>query len=122
MTWKISIKWNAQRCFKFSSVHPPSIFVNFARLSVSKFVGFAQFGTFVQFKNREKYSWRSVSHSKLKVTLLHWPFPRFLNCKNDAKSRKLSQLISFIVFFSISMQPCYFNSFYVTCLPESIKK
>ena len=65
MTWKISIKWNAQRCFKFSSAPPPSRFVNFARLSVSKFVGFAQLVPFVQFKNREKYSWRSVSHSKV---------------------------------------------------------
>ena len=47
---------------------------------------FARFGTFVQFKKREKHPWRSVIFSKvagflLKVTLLYVCFSRFFNCK-----------------------------------------
>ena len=46
---------------------------------------FARFGTFVQFKKREKHPWRSVIFSKvagflLKVTLLYVCFWRFFNC------------------------------------------
>ena len=51
---------------------------------------------FIQFKEREKHPWRSVTFSKvcnvkletlLKVTLLHGCFPRFPNCTNGIKSR-----------------------------------
>ena len=56
------------------------------------------FVPFVQFKKREKHSWKSVTFSKvagrrplpvslLKVTFLHACFSRFSNCKNDIKSR-----------------------------------
>ena len=48
---------------------------------------------FVQFKKRDKHSWRTVTFSKvagLKVTLLLWCFSRFLNCTNSSKSRKTS--------------------------------
>ena len=42
---------------------------------------------FVQFKNREKHSWKSVIFlvkpaTLLKLTLLHGSFSRFLNCTN----------------------------------------
>ena len=46
---------------------------------------------FVQFKKREKYSWRSVTFTGLKfatllkVTLLHGCFSPFLNCTNGTK-------------------------------------
>ena len=46
---------------------------------------------FVPFQKREKQAWRSVTFSKvagLKVRLLHGCFSRFLDCKNDTKSRK----------------------------------
>ena len=51
-----------------------------------------------QFKNRKKHSWSSVIKLQtfglqLKVTLLHGRFSYFLNCKNDIKSRKASQII-----------------------------
>ena len=49
------------------------------------------FVSFVQFKKREKHSWRSVTSSKvvgLKVTLLHGCFLHFLNFANGTKSRK----------------------------------
>ena len=45
---------------------------------------------FVQILKREKHSWRSVTLSKPKVTLLHGCFSRFLNCTNGTKSRKTS--------------------------------
>ena len=55
---------------------------------------------FVQFKKGEKHPWKSVTFScrlkpatLLKVTLLHGSFLRFLNCKIDTKSRKVSDLI-----------------------------
>ena len=58
---------------------------------------------FVQFKKREKHSWRSVTFSKvadfslpatlLKATLLRGCFSRFLNCTNGSKLRKASHMI-----------------------------
>ena len=54
--------------------------------------------SFVQFKKREKHSWKSVNFSKvaglrpatlLKAALLH---ECFLNCTNDTKSRKASHM------------------------------
>ena len=57
--------------------------------------------SFVQFKKREKHSWKSVNFSKvaglrpatlLKAALLHECFSRFLNCTNDTKSRKASHI------------------------------
>ena len=49
---------------------------------------------FVQFTKHEKHSWRSVIFSKLKVTLLHRYFSRFLNCTNGTKSRKAPYMIT----------------------------
>ena len=40
---------------------------------------------FIQFKKREKRSWRSLTFNK--VTLPHECFSRFLNCTNGTKSR-----------------------------------
>ena len=46
-----------------------------------------------QFKKREKYTRMSVTFSsKLKVTLLHGCFSRFLNYANSTKSRKAPQI------------------------------
>ena len=54
---------------------------------------------FIQFKEREKHLWKSVTFSKvagfqpatlLKVTLLLGSFSRFLNCTNGTKSRNAS--------------------------------
>ena len=49
------------------------------------------FVPFLQFKKREKHSWRSVNFSKvatlLKLTLLHERFSRFLHCTNGTKTR-----------------------------------
>ena len=48
---------------------------------------------FVQFKKREKHTWRSVTFkaaTSLKVTPLHGCFSRFLNWTNDTKSRNAS--------------------------------
>ena len=47
---------------------------------------------FVQFKKREKYLWRSVTFSLLKITLLHECFLCFVNCTNGIKSRKASHV------------------------------
>ena len=54
----------------------------------------------VQFKKREKHSWRSVTFSQVqawpatlrKVILLHGCFSRFLNCTNDTKFRNPSHI------------------------------
>ena len=52
----------------------------------------------VQFKNRKKHPWRSVTFSKvaepalLKVALLHGCFSRFLNCTNGNKLRNASHI------------------------------
>ena len=48
--------------------------------------------TFVQFKKREKHPWRSVTFSKVAVTLLHGCFLHILNCTNGTKSRNASQM------------------------------
>ena len=57
---------------------------------------------FVQFKKREKHSWRSVNFSKvagfknvtlLKLTLLHGRFSRFLNYTNGTKSPNTSEML-----------------------------
>ena len=53
---------------------------------------------FAHFKKCEKHQWRSFTFSSkvagratlLKVKLLHGCFPRFLNCPNGTKSRKVS--------------------------------
>ena len=59
---------------------------------------FARLHTIIQFKEREKHLWKSVTFSKvagfqpatlLKVTLLG-SFSRFLNCTNDTKLRNAS--------------------------------
>ena len=53
---------------------------------------------FVQFKKREKHPWRNVNFSKvagfsrLKSTLLHGCFLRFLNCTNATISCNASQI------------------------------
>ena len=44
---------------------------------------------FVQFKKREKQPRRSFTF-RLKITLLHGCFSRFLNCTIDTKSRNAS--------------------------------
>ena len=54
---------------------------------------------FVQFKEREKHPWRSATfckNARLKVTLLHGCFSRFLNCKNSTKSGNASHWTSTI--------------------------
>ena len=53
---------------------------------------------FVQFKKREKHPWRSVTF-RLKVTLIHGCFSRFLNCTNGTKSRIASH-------FSFTFNTC----------------
>ena len=60
------------------------------------------FVPFVQFRKREKHTWRSVNfrvqlqasacNFTLKLTLLHVCFSRFLNCTNDIKSRNASHM------------------------------
>ena len=55
------------------------------------------FVSFVQFHQREKHPWRSVTFSivagfKLKVTLLHSCFSRFLDCTNGTKLRNASYM------------------------------
>ena len=49
--------------------------------------------SFVQFKKREKHPWRSVTF-RLKVTLIHGCFSRFLNCTNGTKSLNASHTMS----------------------------
>ena len=57
---------------------------------------------FVQIKNREKHSWRSVTFSKVaglacnltRRILLHACFSRFLDCTNGIKSHKTSHINS----------------------------
>ena len=58
---------------------------------------------FMQFKKREKHSWRSVNSSKvagfkpatlLELTLLHRYFSRFLDFTNGTKSRNAPQIKS----------------------------
>ena len=59
---------------------------------------------FVQFKKREKHSWRSVNFSKvarLKLTLLHGCFSRYLNCTSGTNSRNASQVLFFFKACSI---------------------
>ena len=53
----------------------------------------------MQFKKREKRPWSSITFGKvacfsvrLKVTLLHGCFSRFLNCTNGTKSHKVSHI------------------------------
>ena len=54
---------------------------------------------FVQFKKSEKHPWRSVTF-KLKVTLLHGCFSRFLNCTNCTKSRNALDIVHYPVLMS----------------------
>ena len=59
---------------------------------------------FVQFKKREKHSWRSVNFSKvagLKLTLVHDCFSRCLNCTSGTNSRNASQVLFFFKACSI---------------------
>ena len=49
--------------------------------------------TFVQFKKREKHSWRSVTFSKVACTKKNtpqWVFSRFLNCTTGSNLHKTS--------------------------------
>ena len=51
------------------------------------------FVPFIQFKTHEKHSWRIVTLTLLKVTLLHGCFSRFSNCTNGTRSRKAPHII-----------------------------
>ena len=62
---------------------------------------------FIQFKKPKKHPWRNFTFSKvagfkpatlLKVALLHGCFSHFLNCANDANSRKTSHEHTGLVF------------------------
>ena len=44
-------------------------------------------------KNVKRYPWRSVTSSKVKVTLVHGCFSPFLKCSNGTKSRKTSKIL-----------------------------
>ena len=56
---------------------------------------------FTQFKKRKKHPWRSVTFSKVKVTLLHGCFSRFSNCAHGAKSRNAQHMLSGLNIFTI---------------------
>ena len=50
---------------------------------------------FLQFKKREKHTWRSFAFNKVNLTKSNTPpgcFLRFLNCKNGAKLRNASHI------------------------------
>ena len=71
------------------------------------------FVPFLQFKKREKHTWRSVTFKPaplLKVTFFRGCFSCFLNCTNGTKSRKASHL----EFSLTTTNFCDFAIFYLT--------
>ena len=67
---------------------------------------------FLQFKEREKHLWRSVTFSKvsrlkfailLKETLLHGCFSRVLNFTNGTKSRSASIMLKLRTFIQVAL-------------------
>ena len=71
---------------------------------------------FVQFQEREKHLWRSVTFSKvepatsLKVQLFHGCFSRFWNCTNGTKLSKASYI--FIYIYNETVKVIYFIEFF----------
>ena len=55
---------------------------------------------------------QALAYNLLKVTLLHGRFSHFLNCTNGTKSRNVSHIIYFVIYFEITG---VYKSFYL-CL------